>query len=43
MKRHAIRRNPTTGNWIMYWYNPYKKTYQIKGRSSSWRTAMKAL
>lgn len=41
MRYNVIRRNPATGNWVMYRFNHSKKKYVITGWSSSWEFAVK--
>jgi hypothetical protein len=41
--KYAVRRNPRSGNWVMYRRNRHNGVYKIIGWSSRWETAIKGL
>jgi hypothetical protein len=43
MRAHVIRRNPGTGNWVVYWYYPAERKYLITGAASSLKFALAGL
>jgi hypothetical protein len=41
--KYAVKRNPGSGNWIMYRRNRFSGVYNIIGWSSTWQSAIKGL